>query len=89
MRSLEAGKAKATESHAADSSLKDSVQKQFLVSLPDDFFSFWEFCKSLEPTSPSGSYLENISLKRNITVEPSLSGPSISNASYPMDIFHF
>lgn len=30
------------------------IKKLFLVNMPDDFYDFWEFCKSLSPESPQG-----------------------------------
>jgi hypothetical protein len=33
------------------------VKKLFLVDLPQDFYAFWEFCKSLKPNSPSCMFI--------------------------------
>lgn len=30
------------------------IEKLFLVNMPDDFYDFWEFCKSLSPKNPQG-----------------------------------
>lgn len=30
------------------------IEKLFLVNMPDDFFDFWKFCKSLSPKNPQG-----------------------------------
>jgi hypothetical protein len=26
--------------------MRENVQRKFLVQMPDDFYQFWEFCKS-------------------------------------------
>lgn len=26
--------------------MKENVQRKFLVQMPDDFYQFWEFCRS-------------------------------------------
>jgi hypothetical protein len=33
---------------------KDAIKQKFLVEMPEDFYSFWSFCKSLSPDKPEG-----------------------------------
>ncbi|XP_063236554.1 histone PARylation factor 1 isoform X2 [Bacillus rossius redtenbacheri] len=33
-------------------SVRDSIKRMFLVDMPEDFYSFWEFCTSLCPKKP-------------------------------------
>ena len=32
--------------------VREKVKRKFLVEMPDDFYQFWEFCKSLDPSHP-------------------------------------
>lgn len=41
---------------------KDHVKRLFLVDLPEDFYVFWDFCKTLKPNSPSC----NVHLSRRV-----------------------
>ena len=34
--------------------VKENLQRKFLVQMPDDFYQFWEFCKSLNSSNPQG-----------------------------------
>lgn len=36
---------------------RENVRRKFLVDMPEDFYLFWEFCKTLEPTNPRGIYI--------------------------------
>ena len=33
---------------------KESIKQKFLVEMPEDFYSFWSFCKTLSPDKPEG-----------------------------------
>ena len=33
---------------------KESIIQKFLVEMPEDFYSFWSFCKTLSPDKPEG-----------------------------------
>jgi hypothetical protein len=33
---------------------KEAIKQKFLVEMPEDFYSFWSFCKSLSPDKPEG-----------------------------------
>jgi hypothetical protein len=33
---------------------KEAIKQKFLVDMPEDFYSFWSFCKSLSPDKPEG-----------------------------------
>jgi len=37
-----------------DESPKDSIHRKFLVEMPEDFYEFWEFAKSVNCVNPSG-----------------------------------
>ena len=32
--------------------VREKVKRKFLVDFPEDFYQFWEFCSSLDPTHP-------------------------------------
>ena len=32
--------------------VRDKVKRKFLVDMPEDFYQFWEFCKSIDPSHP-------------------------------------
>ena len=34
--------------------VKENVKRKFLVQMPEDFYQFWDFCKSLNPSNPQG-----------------------------------
>jgi len=34
--------------------MKEEVERLYKLSMPDDFFQFWEFCKSLCADCPQG-----------------------------------
>lgn len=34
--------------------MRENVKRKFLVQMPDDFYQFWELCKSLNPSNPTG-----------------------------------
>lgn len=35
---------------------KELIKQLFLVYMPDDFYSFWEMCESLNRSNPLGKY---------------------------------
>ena len=44
------------------------MKRKFLVDFPEDFYQFWEFCSSLDPTHPES---ESTMLMTNQVSEPS------------------
>ena len=32
--------------------VREKVKRKFLVDMPEDFYQFWKFCKSLDPNHP-------------------------------------
>ena len=32
--------------------VRENVKRKFLVEMPEDFYQFWDFCKSLNPSRP-------------------------------------
>ena len=40
--------------------VKENVKRKFLVTMPDDFYQFWEFCKSQNPSDPRGVSQQNL-----------------------------
>ena len=40
--------------------VKESIKQKFLVEMPDDFYSFWSFCKSLSSEEPEGVVKQNV-----------------------------
>lgn len=45
--------------------VKENIKRKFLVDMPDDFYSFWEFCKSLNPKDPTSKCFDTA---RELTV---------------------
>lgn len=35
--------------------VKENIKESFLVNMPEDFYQFWEFCKSLSAANTQGS----------------------------------
>lgn len=35
--------------------VKENVKRKFLVQMPEDFYQFWEFCESQNPSIPQGT----------------------------------
>ena len=35
--------------------VKESIKIKFLVEMPDDFYLFWDFCKSKDASKPQGN----------------------------------
>ncbi|KAK6960496.1 UPF0609 protein [Biomphalaria glabrata] len=42
--------------------VKENIKRKFLVDMPDDFYSFWEFCKSLNPKDPTRALANTLKL---------------------------
>ena len=34
--------------------VREKVRRKFLVDMPEDFYQFWDLCKSLSPEKPEG-----------------------------------
>ena len=34
--------------------VREKVKRKILVDMPEDFYQFWDFCKSLDPAHPEG-----------------------------------
>ena len=32
--------------------VREKIRRKFLVDMPEDFYQFWEFCKSINPSQP-------------------------------------
>ena len=39
---------------ASPADVKESIKQKFLVDMPDDFYDFWEFAKSVNAKKPAG-----------------------------------
>lgn len=37
--------------------VKENIKSKFLVEMPDDFYDFWEFAKTINSKNPSGATL--------------------------------
>ena len=49
--------------------VREKVKRKFLVEMPDDFYQFWEFCKSLNPSHPQCEpQLSNLTTKTSIII---------------------
>jgi hypothetical protein len=35
---------------------REAIKQKFLVDMPEDFYSFWSFCKSVSPDKPEGTW---------------------------------
>lgn len=44
---------------------KERIKYLFLVDMPEDFYSFWELCKSLCKISPCGKFCEDADVQIN------------------------
>ena len=38
----------------------EDIKSKFLVAMPEDFFQFWDFAKSLHPKNPQGQFVKLI-----------------------------
>ena len=36
--------------------IREKVKRKFLVDMPDDFYQFWDFCKSIKPNHPESEF---------------------------------
>ncbi|XP_023933517.1 histone PARylation factor 1 [Lingula anatina] len=43
--------------------VKEFIKEKFLMEMPDDFYEFWEFCKTLNPECPSDALVECLGLQ--------------------------
>ncbi|CAG5135571.1 unnamed protein product, partial [Candidula unifasciata] len=41
---------------------KENIKQKFLVEMPDDFYQFWEFCQTLQPSNPTRALEESLNL---------------------------
>ncbi|XP_059147429.1 histone PARylation factor 1-like isoform X2 [Physella acuta] len=48
---------------ASPQDVKDNIKNKFLVEMPEDFYLFWEFCKSSHPSNPSDALLSDLNLR--------------------------
>ena len=39
---------------ASPTDVKENIKQKFLMEMPEDFYNFWEFCKSEKADSPTG-----------------------------------
>jgi uncharacterized protein (DUF2344 family) len=37
--------------------IKDDIKEKFKVEMPQDFYDFWEYCKTLDTNNPECKYL--------------------------------
>jgi hypothetical protein len=43
--------------------MREKVKRKFLVDMPEDFYQFWDFCKSLDPTHPEKALVQSVGLE--------------------------
>ena len=48
---------KETDRPASPEDVREDIKSKFLVAMPEDFYEFWEFAKSVDPTNPSGNFV--------------------------------
>ena len=41
---------------ASPTDLKENIKSKFLMEMPEDFYDFWEFAKSINNSTPEGMY---------------------------------
>lgn len=39
--------------------VKDFIKQTFLVEMPEDFYQFWDYCKTLKPAKPEDAFKES------------------------------
>lgn len=42
--------------------IREELRLKFKVEMPQDFFDFWDYCKSINPAKPSGNHTSSLSL---------------------------
>lgn len=42
---------------------RENIKQKFLVEMPEDFYQFWEFCKSEKPDNPADALLDTVGLQ--------------------------
>ena len=45
------------EEPESPSDVKENIKCKFLVEMPDDFYQFWDFAKSISPADPKSTIL--------------------------------
>ncbi|GAB6020273.1 hypothetical protein CHUAL_002991 [Chamberlinius hualienensis] len=72
----------------------DNILQKFLVEMPPDFYSFWEFCKTLDSNQPECAILKSLGLRlvgpydilsRNIKVKSRLPSEYLTLYRYYYD----
>lgn len=48
---------------ASPEDVKESIKQKFLIEMPEDFYSFWDFCHSLNPRHPEDALEADLNLQ--------------------------
>ncbi|KAK3608963.1 hypothetical protein CHS0354_026292 [Potamilus streckersoni] len=51
------------DSPASPVSIRENVKQKFMVEMPEDFYDFWEFCKTENPKKPEDALLKPLGFK--------------------------
>ena len=68
--------------------IREDIKSKFLVEMPEDFYKFWDFAKSLHPKNPQGIYFEGKSIPDahlEKLKQQKLNGWGLDNSSFPID----
>ena len=44
------------------SDVRENIRRKFLVEMPEDFYQFWEFCKSINLSTPESKWITLLNL---------------------------
>ena len=61
-------KPKEEELPPSPANIKENILQKFLVEMPEDFYSFWEFCCSLNKENPEGNLTKIVFLSMIISI---------------------
>ncbi|KAL3879005.1 hypothetical protein ACJMK2_031327 [Sinanodonta woodiana] len=53
----------AGDSPASPVSIRENLKQKFMVDMPEDFYDFWEFCKTANPKKPEDALLKPLGLR--------------------------
>ena len=42
------------------SDVRENIRRKFLMEMPEDFYQFWEFCKSINLSKPESKWVSSI-----------------------------
>ena len=67
--SAAASDVKEDESPPSPADVRENIRSKFLVEMPEDFYEFWEFAKSLDSKKPTGLCIYSLFPKKTFNRE--------------------